>query len=224
MNNLSHQKAGVTVVTLAVFFALLKHKFLQTRVGKTWTLFQDIVIMAGGMATGILLMDQIDNPWDYILYPNVIDAYGVIRGALLMAFLSFFLDLTFIYLYDRMKADIFQFEKLKMKKEKIRKLWGKKGIWAVNIAMFIFLTVKANPAVVVVCFREGAYRFGGMKRRDWGMFLLAMLAAHIYWTLVVYWLIQSIEWLGLYFPFLADALEWVRESRTALAEWAMSLI
>ena len=224
MNNLSHQKAGVTGVTLAVFFALLKHKFLQTRVGKTWNLFQDIVIMAGGMVTGIVLMDQIAKPWDYILYPSVVDAYGVIQGGLLMTFLSIFLDLTFIYLYDWMKADIFQFEKLKVKKEKIHKLWGKRGIWAVNIIMFCFLTITANPAVVVVCFRKGAYRFEGMKRRDWGVFLLAMIAANVYWTLVVYWLIQSIEWLGLYFPFLADALEWVRESRAALAEWAMSLI
>jgi hypothetical protein len=217
-------KTGVIGFTLATFFAICKYKFLQTRVGRTWKLFEDIAIMAGGMATGIFLMDRLDDPWDYILYPNVVDAYGAIHGGLIMTLLSFFLDLFYIRLYDRMKTDIFQFEKLKVKKERIRQLWGKKGIWAVNISMFIFLTFKANPAVVVVCFREGAYRFGGMTRRDWGMFLLAMLAAHVFWTSMIYWVIQSIEWLGTYLPFVVDVLEWIRGIRSALADWVMSLI
>ncbi len=224
MLKLLRQKTGVIGFTLATFFAILKYKLLRSRVGRTWLLFQDIAIMAGGMATGIFLMDRLDDPWDYILYPNVVDALGPIRGGLTMAFLSFFLDLFYIHLYDRLKTDIFQFEKLKVKKERIRQLWGKKGIWAVNVSMFIFLTFKANPAVVVVCFRDGAYRFGGMKRRDWGMFLLAMLAAHVFWTAMTYWVIQSIEWLGLYVPFLADALEWIRGVRTALMDWITSFI
>lgn len=151
------------------------------------------------VGTGLAIKEVINWPYDYVLYPAVIAWKGPLVGGAIMIILSIFYDLWIIRAYDWAKTDWFYIEKLKeIRSEEAETHWGrmlqrflKKG----DVAMFFFLCVKENPATVVIYFREGAFQYNGMNKRDWKIFFASVVVANLVYIAILSGIIETLRFL-----------------------------
>src|SRR4030043_1509693 len=134
--------------------------------------------------------------FDYLLYPFVIYKFDIIKGGLIMTFLSFIACLLIMKFYDYSKRDWLGIEAIKSLKDYDgSKKIGKLTAWIMkksNPLVFLFLSIKYDPFITTVYLRLG--KFNGMTNRDWIIFMGSLLLANVYWTLACYMGITLFEW------------------------------
>jgi hypothetical protein len=137
-----------------------------------------------------------DRLFDYILYPFVIYKVGLIKGGLIMTFLSLIACLLTMKFYDWSKRDWLGIETIKdFKGYGGNKKIGRITSWILKKsepAVFLFLSVKEDPFITTVYLRQG--KFNGMTRRDWTIFMSSLILSNAYWTLACYMGITLLEW------------------------------
>lgn len=130
---------------------------------------------------------------DDVLWPVVVVWLGPIKGGLGMTLFALVLNLIFIWAYDRLKRDVFGFEKIReIQEAQVKGFWMKvvtKAIKVGRVPAFFVLSFY-DPFLAVIYVRKGigGYR---MTLRDWKFFGLAMVIGCVGWT--VFW--AEIIWL-----------------------------
>lgn len=150
------------------------------------------------LGIGLLGNALIGYAFDYGLYPYVIWKLGPLQGAALMTLVSFLVCYAMILFYDWTKKDWLGIETIKELKEyagnsrTIRMLgWAmKKG----DAMVLIFLSIWYDPFVTVAYMRQGAHQYNGMTRRDWQIFLLALIIGNGSWTLTLFTGLSAAEY------------------------------
>lgn len=150
------------------------------------------------LSVGIITNKAIDSTFNYLLYPFVIYHFGIIKGGIVMTFLSFLICLGTIKFYDWSKRDWLGIEAIKELKgyEGKHKL-GRLTSWFLkrsDPAAFLFLSVWYDPFIVTAYLRHGANRFNGMNSRDWRIFMGSLILGNAYWTLACFMGISLVEW------------------------------
>lgn len=128
--------------------------------------------------------------FNWVLYPFVIWKFGIIKGGIIMTFLSFIVCYITLLLYDYLKKDWLGIELIKSLREsnsdkKINKIlsWAmKKG----NMALMIFLSIKFDPFITIAYMRKGFEEYNGLTFRDWKIFILSIFISNFYWTFAMY--------------------------------------
>jgi MFS family permease len=126
--------------------------------------------------------------FDYFLYPSVIWKFGIIKGGIVMTFLSFLICYATIIFYDWAKKDWLGIETLKEVKEYHGKsFFGRLSSWILrksDPAVLLFLSIKFDPFITTAYMRKGADLYNGLKKRDWNIFLSSLIIGNVYWTFV----------------------------------------
>jgi len=157
----------------------------------------------GVLAVGHAFKESTDHLFDYWLYIAVIAFFGTLTGGIIMALLSLLACYLLIIFYDWTKKDWLGIELIKESdfgpdflKQKSRRSylahffwWPFRQIfrlvkWAQKrggLAAFAVLSVYTDPFVTTVFLRHK--KFGGLKKRDWFVFLNSVIVGNFYWTL-----------------------------------------
>lgn len=138
--------------------------------------------------------------FDYFLYPFVIWKWGVLKGSVVMTFLSFLICWLTIIFYDWAKQDWLGIETIKSVKEYDGKSWvGKITSWIMkkgNGVILVFLSIKFDPFITTAYMRQGAHEYNGLSRRDWTIFLASLVIGNAYWTAIAFTGVSVIEYVG----------------------------
>lgn len=157
------------------------------------------------IALGVTFNQVFDFFFNYPLYMFVIEAIGLQKGYMVMALLSFLTCFLFIKFYDWLKRDWLGIEVAKevrdfgpgyIKKIQRTSLLGKILWWPFSkiillmlwtlrrggFVAFLALSIYTDPFIVTVYMRKGRYEYGGMNRRDWGIFFASTLVSNAYWS------------------------------------------
>lgn len=165
---------------------------------KNWFLSaKDRTLLKIGMImvswAGWLVLMHIFDDW---IYPAVIAWLEPIEGGTIMTIASFILCYVQVLAYDRIKKDLFGFEFLKEAKEyhgynPFRRILA----WTLKIGIvFAFLPAAIlDPFLVVPLTRKQDHI--GLNRRDWVIFLVAILIGNIGWTAICHSGIQIVKYL-----------------------------
>lgn len=137
--------------------------------------------------------------FDYILYPFVIWQFGILKGGVVMTFLSLLVCYSQLRFYDWSKQDWLGIEAVKTVREyngesAFRRSLAKL-LQSSRFLMFVFLSIKFDPFITTLYLREGINQFNGLSRRDWGTFLGSVLIGNVYWTLAAYFGVTVIEYI-----------------------------
>ena len=131
--------------------------------------------------------------FNYPLYIYVMNMYGLKYGFLIMSFLSFSICFAYIIIYDIIKKDLFLLEDAKEFMENVGNYSGKSKTkkllaWIVRkggfFSAFLILSLWKDPFYTVAFCRKGKY--GGLSRRDWGIFLGSVAVGNAVWALSVF--------------------------------------
>ena len=148
------------------------------------------------LSIGILTKDLTDKVFDYLLYPFTIYHLGILKGGIIMTFLSFIACLLIMKFYDWSKRDWLGIEAIKsLKGYDGSKRIGRLTAWIMKKGdpiVFLFLSIKYDPFITTVYLRHS--KFNGMSKRDWKIFLSSLLLGNAYWTLACYMGITLLEW------------------------------
>lgn len=148
------------------------------------------------LALGFTTNSLINSAFDYLLYPFVIYQFGIVKGGIIMTFLSFIACIFILKFYDWSKRDWLGIEAIKrLKGYKGSKKLGKVTAWFLNKSepvIFLFLSIHHDPFITTAYLRKGAYN--GMSRRDWKIFMGSLIIGNAYWTLACYIGITLVEW------------------------------
>lgn len=153
---------------------------------------------AAELAIGYSTKGLISGSFDWFLYPAVIYWLGVLKGGVIMAFLSMLACLAMMKFYDWSKRDWLGIEAIKgLREYKGHKGLGKLTAWALqkgDTVSFLFLSINFDPFITTTYMRHGKNNYSGMSRRDWSIFLSSVIISNAYWTLAVYMGISLVEW------------------------------
>jgi hypothetical protein len=150
----------------------------------------------GVLAIGLSTNQLITYAGDYVLYPAVIWKLGILKGGVVMLFVSFFVCILLIKVYDWSKQDWLGIEAIKgLKGYEGNNLIARATAWMMKKSdpfIVVFLSIKSDPFIVTVYLRHGKYN--GMSKRDWIIFTSSLVIANAYWTLACYMGISLFEW------------------------------
>lgn len=150
------------------------------------------------LAVGLMANKLMVWAFDFFLYPFVIYRFGIIKGGIVMTFLSFLICLGTIKFYDWSKRDWLGIEAIKdLKGYEGEHQLGRFTSWILKRSdpvAFLFLSTWYDPFIVTAYLRHGANKFNGMNSRDWKIFMGSLIFGNAYWTLAVYMGISLIEW------------------------------
>ncbi len=161
---------------------------------KPCSLREKIAVFCVGVLTQSLLVYG----FDYVLYPAVIWKMGPVNGGIVMVFLTFVDSYRILRLYDWSKRDWLGIEALKeAKKYKGTIKAGRRISWALKKSdpfAVVILSFIVDPFIVVLYMRHENFRYNGLAKRDWTIFLTSLAIGSIYWTLACYMGITLFEW------------------------------
>ncbi|MFZ2634556.1 MAG: hypothetical protein WA081_08265 [Desulfosalsimonadaceae bacterium] len=148
------------------------------------------------LAVGLTVNQLTVWAFDFFLYPFVIYEFGVIKGGMVMTFLSFLACIGSLRFYDWSKRDWLGIETIKG----VREYNGEKSIgrftsWILkksNAVVFLFLSIKFDAFITTAYMRHGKYN--GMGKREWGIFMGSLLISNIYWTLACLMGVTLLQW------------------------------
>jgi hypothetical protein len=105
----------------------------------------------GELSIGLAAKYLSDRVFDYLLYPFVIFKLGILKGGILMTFLSFVACILIMKFYDWSKRDWLGIEAIKSLKDYDgSKKIGKLTAWIMkksNPLVFLFLSIKYDPFI-----------------------------------------------------------------------------
>ena len=150
----------------------------------------------GELSIGLAAKYLSDMGFDYLLYPFVIFKLGILKGGILMTFLSFVACILIMKFYDWLQRDWLGIEAIKsLKGYDGNKRIGRFTSWIMRKSdpiVFLFLSIKFDPFITTAYLRKG--KFNGMKKQDWKIFIGSLLFSNAYWTLTCYTGITLFEW------------------------------
>jgi len=148
------------------------------------------------LSVGLITNKAIDSIFNYLLYPFVIYNFGIIKGGIVMTFLSFIACIGTMKFYDWSKRDWLGIEAIKdLKGYEGEKKIGRFTSWFLKKSdpvAFLFLSIWYDPFITTAYLRHG--KFNGMNKRDWIVFMGSLILGNAYWTLAVYMGISLVEW------------------------------
>jgi hypothetical protein len=167
---------------------------MATRTRFSWK--KRIGLIGVGYTVSFLLTQM----FKFGIYPAVIWHLGLVKGAGVMWTLSFIICYTAITFYNFAKFDWFGIEALKDIRESkareegyfrriLRRILVRGGVVA-----FIALSMKFDAFVCTVYMRD-AHHYGGMTKRDWVIFLVALVISNITRTTIVFLALTAGEWI-----------------------------
>jgi hypothetical protein len=147
-----------------------------------------------------------DLAFNYPLYLYVIEKNGIIKGYAWLTIADFILCWMFLKFYDWLKRDWLGIEALKELGEYgpqwIKKLSVESRVWRIlwwpfskfslfllwivrkgRIPAFIAFSIFTDPFVTTVYMRKGWGEYGGMNKKDWGLFILSGLIGNAWWAI-----------------------------------------
>ena len=147
---------------------------------------------------GLLVNKTIVYLFDYLLYPFIIWKCGIIKGGIIMTFISFLICWGTLLFYDWSKRDWIGIETIKELKEyEGGNIKGRLFSWVTRkgdpVAVLI-LSVYFDPFVTTAYMRRGAHGYNGLGKRDWSIFIFSVLFGNFYWTLVAFTGVTLLEW------------------------------
>jgi hypothetical protein len=148
------------------------------------------------LVVGLTANQAIVWAFNYGIYPFVIYRFGILKGGVVMTFLSFIVCMLTIWFYDWAKRDWLGIEAIKSLKEYDgSKLIGRLSKWVMGKSdpiVFFFLSIKYDPFITMIYMRHGAYN--GMSKRDWKIFTGSLILGNAYWTLACFMGVSLVEW------------------------------
>ena len=148
------------------------------------------------LTLGLVVNQLIVWAFNLFLYPFIIYKFGILKGGVVMTFLSFLACILTMKFYDWSKRDWLGIETIKG----VREYDGNKGIgrftsWIMNKSepvVFLFLSIKFDAFITTAYMRRG--KFNGMGNREWAIFMGSLLISNVYWTLACFMGITIFEW------------------------------
>lgn len=125
--------------------------------------------------------------YDYLVVSACIVYFGLLKGVVIVLFMSIFIDLATLKFYDWFKKDWLALETLK-DLEHNKNFVGKLLNFVHNRNTFItviVLSLTSNAFVVTTYMRKGSNLYNGLTARDWIIFLSSSLLINVYWAFVV---------------------------------------
>jgi hypothetical protein len=142
--------------------------------------------------------------YDFVVYPYLIIAYGLLLGWIYGVIGSIVLCLLTLWFYDVTKQDWLGIETIKLVRDgeakgRSRKFFqrlAKKG----DIATFLFLSLRHDPFITTVYMRRGSGNHV-MSARDWKIFWAGIAVSNLWWGMVVFSAIEIFnKWLSPFVP------------------------
>lgn len=152
-------------------------------------------IRAAELAAGFCSNTALNFVWDWLLYPFVIFKYGPLWGGLAMSLASFAACIGLLGLYDLLKRDWLGIEAVKTLRDgvahgRIRRAIASILRWG-DIPAFIALSLYFDPFITVAYLRR--QQFGGMGRREWGIFIASWAVANGVWIVVCFLGVRGLQ-------------------------------
>ena len=135
---------------------------------------------------GVLGLQGVSYAFDYVAYPVIIYAYGPIRGTLMLFVAALILNYVCIIIYDKIKLDLFGFEKLK----EIRTNGDSSGKpsfmyrvlrWG-DIPAFILFSW--YDPIFAVIYKRKSTQFDGFRRRDYYLLIISTFIGCVLWSAI----------------------------------------
>ena len=168
----------------------------------------------GTLAVGHAFNETFDHIFNYWIYIPVIALFGTVKGGFIMTGASFIACYLFIIFYDWAGIDWLGIEMLKesdfgpdfLQRQKTKSKiayffwWPFHQIfrlvyWAQNrggIIAFVVLSTYTDPFITTVFLRRD--KFGGLKFKDWLVFISSVIFGNFYWTLRTMVIILAAKW------------------------------
>ncbi len=116
--------------------------------------------------------------------------FGIIKGALIMWFLSFIVCYSLILFYNWSKKDWLGIETAKIGIEhghtsaflSILQWARKKGKWM----LLIFLSIFFDPFITLVSIRDSSHGYKRMNKNDWTIFMSSFIISNLWWSMAVF--------------------------------------
>lgn len=157
----------------------------------------------GVLGIGLLGNTLMVFAFDMLLYPYVVWKFGIVKGGIIMTILSFLACYATILFYDWTKKDWLGIETMKgLKEYDGDSRMGHFISWIMKKSdpiVMIFLSLKFDPFITMVYMRHGAYKYNGMNKRDWKIFVSSLFIANIFWTLVSFAGVSIVEYVWKFF-------------------------
>lgn len=151
---------------------------------------------SGELSIGLAAKYLGDRAFDYLLYPFVIFKLGILKGGIVMTFLSFLACIGTMKFYDWSKRDWLGIETIKdLKSYSGNRTIRRFSSWLLSKSdpvVFLFSSIWYDPFITTVYLRRG--KFNGMSRRDWKIFSGSLILGNAYWTLACFMGITLFEW------------------------------
>jgi len=160
----------------------------------------------GTIAIGRTVKQIEEFVFDFTLYPAVIAWLGTVIGGLSMTAFSALMCFLYLKFYDWSKRDWLGFELLKRARDGEEKRGritrfvqqiAQKGDWLA----FLALSLYTDPFETTVYMRQGAEAYNGLSRRDWKIFWASVLAANLWWTILMTFAVAIIRFILTWFGF-----------------------
>lgn len=151
-------------------------------------------VRLGGWGLSAWLYNAFNRVYDYVVYPAVLVAWGVVLGGLIMGVTSFVLDLGTLLVYRKSQVDVFGLEALKALRDapprSLTERLARGALQRSRWIVFVVLSLVSNPFVVTACLGDRSGASTRLRSRDWAVFAGSFLLGHAAWILAVTGAIQ----------------------------------
>ncbi len=135
---------------------------------------------------GVLGLQGYSYAFDYLIYPIVIYSFGPIQGTLVLFVVALILNYVCIIIYDKIKLDLFGFEKLKEIKAHTKDSGNPSFLHKIlhwgDIPAFIALSW--YDPIFAVLYKRKSTQFDGFRRRDYWMLILSTFLSCVMWSAI----------------------------------------
>lgn len=138
------------------------------------------------IGTGHALYASFNWCFDNLLYVYVVYSLGMLKGGAIMLALSFLQCALTLLVYQRMGIDWVGAGLLaEIRRKQQRTRLEEVLVWANSrhpALIFTLLCIFQDPFITAAYFKQGS--FGRLARRDWAIFISAVLVSNLYWIFV----------------------------------------
>jgi hypothetical protein len=129
------------------------------------------------LSLGLVVNQFMVRAFNFFLYPLIINKFGILRGGVVMTFLSFLVCLLPLKFYDRSKRDWLGIEAMKgLRGYDGKGRIGKITSWILKKSdpiVLLCLLIKFDAFITTGYMRRG--KFNGMGRREWSIFIGSLI-------------------------------------------------
>lgn len=137
----------------------------------------------GIFGVGLVANTLIVYVFDYLLYPFVINKWGIFYGGHVMIWASLLICLISFEFYDWAKTDWVGIETLKEIRDDENEIpIIKKAKWL----EFLILSIQTDPFIVTIFMRKGAHKYNGLSKQDWKVFFGSLAVGNTFWIIGMY--------------------------------------